>query len=349
MARRKCYVENLNLRINVEFTTKFITPENFPLVIEPGNKRSSFTDFLKLLQEKNGYFKEQLLKHGALLFRHFPIHSAEAFGAMIKSLNTGKFIDYIGGDSPRKKIKQGIYTSTEAPPTFKIPLHNELSFVKNYPGHIYFYCDIPPKEHGETIIADARKVYKAIDDEVKKRFTQKGLQYVSCYYHKSPLMDFINKIAPSHKKWKDVFESEDKLDVEKKCYENEFAYKWNKNDWIQISQVRPAVISHPLTDEMVWFNQAHLFDFNPKFLGFWKYLCTQALYCRKHTKLHQVFFADKTRIPREDLYYIMDVLDKNTVYFPWQKGDVLVLDNVLSMHGRAPFNGKRRILTAMTN
>ena len=61
-----------------------------------------------------------------------------------------------------------------------------------------------------------------------------------------------------------------------------------------------------------------------------------------------MFFANGSPIPREDLYHVLDVLDANTVYFPWQKGDLLILDNVLAMHGRATFTGKRRILTAMT-
>jgi alpha-ketoglutarate-dependent taurine dioxygenase len=161
-------------------------------------------------------------------------------------------------------------------------------------------------------------------------------------------MNFINRIQKGHKTWVDVFETDDKSKVEKLCRENEFSFKWNQNEWLEISQVRPAVISHPETQEMVWFNQAHLFDFTPKLLGWCRYLAAQLIYCREHTRLHQVFFADQSKIPREDLYHILDVLDANTISFPWKKGDILVLDNVLAMHGRATFSGKRRILAAMT-
>ena len=80
----------------------------------------------------------------------------------------------------------------------------------------------------------------------------------------------------------------------------------------------------------------------------WRYIAAQAFYCRPHTKLHQVSFADGSPIPGTIFYHIMDTLDANTIAFPWQKGDILVLDNVLSMHGRATFTGKRRVLTAMT-
>ncbi|MEM9824685.1 MAG: TauD/TfdA family dioxygenase, partial [Bacteroidota bacterium] len=41
------------------------------------------------------------------------------------------------------------------------------------------------------------------------------------------------------------------------------------------------------------------------------------------------------------------VFDKNTVYFDWEKGELLVLDNILSAHGRTPFKGERSILVSM--
>jgi alpha-ketoglutarate-dependent taurine dioxygenase len=333
---------------NQELKANFINQERLPLVIEPKKPLKDMQEFAALLSQNNGYLKENLLKYGGLLFRNFPVKDENDFSLVIKSLDTGKFINYIGGDSPRTIIKEGIYTSTEAPPWLKIPLHNELSFVKNYPHHIYFYCHTAPQDRGQTIIADARKVYQTVDPEVRRIFTEKKIKYISRYYHKSQLMDFINKLQPSHKTWLQVFETGNKDVVERLCRENEFAFKWNQNDWIEISQVRPAVMKHALTQENVWFNQAHLYDFSPKLLGFWKYLGAKLLYCRKHMRLHEVFFADNTPISREYLYHIMDILDANTITYPWQKGDILVLDNVLAMHGRAPFQGKRRVLTAMT-
>ena len=330
-----------------DLETAYINKEQLPLVVKPARVFNSQAEFLDLIQAKQQFFKEKLAKFGGLLFRGFPLENAADFASFIRHLGTGHFVDYIGGDSPRNKIHEGVYTSTEAPPSFKIPLHNELSFVKHYPKHIYFFCEIAPQAKGETIIADARKVYAAIDPAVRERFIQKGLRYVSCYFYKNHLMQFLTK--NSHKSWIQVFETESKSEVEKKCREHDFDFQWAKNDWLQISQVRPAVMSHPDTGEKVWFNQAHLYDFNPKLLGIRNYLGAKLFYCRKHTKLHQAFFADNSPIPRADLYHIMDVLDANTIAFPWQKGDVLVLDNVLAMHGRAVFEGKRRILAAMTS
>lgn len=328
--------------------TKRITSTALPLVIEPRDRTLSRQECLEFLRQQRSLIREKLLVHGGLLFRNFPLQTAQDFGAAIEALGLGQYLDYIGGDSPRNKIHDGIYTSTEAPPSFKIPLHNELSFVKKYPKHIYFFCEVEPQKDGETILGDARDIYRTLTPDLRLRFDQKGIRYVSCYFFKSALMNLLNRIQRSHKSWIDVFETEDKDTVERLCQENEFAFEWNQNGWIRISQDRPATMIHPDTKEKVWFNQAHLYDFNPKLLGWWRYLAVKALYCQKHMRLHEVLFADGHPIARPDLYHVLDILEANTVKFPWQKGDMLVLDNVLAMHGRAPFEGKRRVLVAMT-
>ncbi len=332
-----------------KFKTKRITSEKLPLVIEATDKHMSFNEFLELLETKKAFFKENLLGHGGLLFRQFPVNTADEFASVIKKLDIGKFAEYIGGDSPRNKIADGVFTSTESPPWLRIPLHNELSFVKNYPSHISFFCQIAPKEKGETTIADARKILAAMNEKVKQRFIEKGIKYSSCYFYKSKIVEKINEWQPAHKSWTVVFGTSDKNEVERLCREHEFEYKWNKNDWIQISQTRPATLTHPIVKDEAWFNQAHLYDFNPKHLGWWRSLATKIFYFPKHMRLHEVCFGDGSPIPREDLYHVMDVLDANTIYFPWQKGDVLVLDNILSMHGRSSFSGSRRVLAAMTS
>lgn len=328
-----------------DLKTSFVTDTLLPLVIEPKRQSTKFTDLLTLLHENNSYFKQQILANGGILLRGFPVENADDFAKVIRTLNIGKALDYIGGDSPRTKIKDGVYTSTEAPPYIKIPLHNELSFAKNYPTHIYFFCETPAATGGETILGDARKIHDAIDAGVRDRWNQRSLKYISRYPYKSKIIEMIN---PFHKSWTDVFETHDKEEVSRKCCTNEFQLKWNQNDWIQISQVRPATIAHGITKERVWFNQAHHFDLNPKFLGWGRWTGVKMLYCREHTRFHEIFFGNDKPIPRDEMYHVLDVMDNNTISFPWQKGDVLILDNVLAMHGRATFTGKRRILAAMT-
>ncbi len=331
----------------MDFQSKFINTEKLPLVIEP-TKPCSFEETLDYIASHRESLSKKLLTFGGILLRGFPIEGADAFNKVVECLDFGKPLNYVGGDTPRDKVKDKIYTSTEAPPSFMIPLHNEMSYIKNYPRHIYFYCSVAPKENGETTIADARGVYNSIDPVIREKFVKNGLKYISNFYGKSKLLDWINSFKRAHKTWMDAFETHDKSEVEKKCFENQFGYKWSKNDWLQVIYEMPSVIVHPETGERVWFNQAHLYDYNPRLLGLLNWMGTKLLYMQKDTVMHEIYYGDGSVVARQDLYHVMDVLEKETVKFPWQKNDLLILDNVLTMHGRASFSGPRKILAAMT-
>jgi TfdA family taurine catabolism dioxygenase TauD len=60
-----------------------------------------------------------------------------------------------------------------------------------------------------------------------------------------------------------------------------------------------------------------------------------------------LFFGDGSPIPDEHMRAVLDVYRRLEVVFPWQKGDVVLVDNVLVAHGRNPFAGRRKILVAM--
>ncbi len=313
------------------------------------NRQYPFEIFLNYLTANKSTLQALLLKHGALLFRNFPVKHCDHFAEMIQTLGLGSFVNYIGGDSPRDKVNQHVYTSTEAPPSFQIPLHQELSFVKNHPRHIYFYCEVAPKVGGETTIGDARQIFQAMPEKTLQKFQKQDLTYTSRYYYQSMIMKMLNRWQRSHKSWTEVFETTEKAEVERKCLDNEFTWQWLKQDWVEIKQNRPALQTHPLTGETVWFNQVHLYNFTPRLLGLKNYLGAKLFYIKKSMRLHEATFANGEPITKKNLYLIMDVLHNHTVHFAWHKNDVLVLDNILAMHGRAPFIGPRRILTAMTS
>lgn len=286
----------------------------FPIIITPQTVLE-FDEFLQKLHNYKNHLLPLLLKQGAILFRGFPIHTTEDFVNVIETLNLGQIVNY-----------NGIFYSNDSSCSVPIPLHQERSFVKNFPHHLYFFCEAPPIEGGETLIADARRIYEELDSNVKQEFNEKGLTYIAKYFGKSKFMHWLHKKKKSYQSWIDVFETHNKEVVEVQCQADESDWRWFRQDWIEIKQTRPALLNHPDTHETIWFNQAHLYK----------------------SKSHQVTFSDGTSIPQENISHIQQVLKDNMTLFPWERGDVIVLDNRLTLHGRAPFKGQFKVLTALT-
>ena len=61
----------------------------------------------------------------------------------------------------------------------------------------------------------------------------------------------------------------------------------------------------------------------------------------------RAFFGDGTEIDEAALNHIRNVYENQMVTFSWQQGDVLILDNILTAHGRKPYSGPRQIVVGM--
>lgn len=44
---------------------------------------------------------------------------------------------------------------------------------------------------------------------------------------------------------------------------------------------------------------------------------------------------------------VIRLADQLTFDIPWQTGDVVLVDNFVTMHGRRPFEGQRRVLASL--
>lgn len=62
-----------------------------------------------------------------------------------------------------------------------------------------------------------------------------------------------------------------------------------------------------------------------------------------------VLYGDGATIEDEVIALVRGEYDEARVSFPWQRSDVLIVDNFLATHGREPFNGDRRVLVAMSD
>jgi alpha-ketoglutarate-dependent taurine dioxygenase len=299
-----------------------------PLLVRP---RAEGLPLAVALPQLRMLVERHLHRAGGLLFRDFRVDGVADFRAFAAAFGH-PLLSYEFGSTPRTEVAEGIYTSTEYPSHQAIPLHNEQAYTREWPLKIWFYSAVVAREGGETPIADSRAIYRRIDPALRERFAVKGVMYVRNYGNGLDVP------------WPQVFGTDDPVEVERYCRAHGIACEWKDDGELRTRQVCQGVARHPATAEWVWFNQAHLFHVSN--------LESEAreilLDILDEADLpRNAYYGDGTPLEDSALAEIRGVLDEETLRFPWREGDVLMLDNMLAAHARAPFVGPRRVVVAM--
>jgi alpha-ketoglutarate-dependent taurine dioxygenase len=56
--------------------------------------------------------------------------------------------------------------------------------------------------------------------------------------------------------------------------------------------------------------------------------------------------ADSAEIPASFVQRCEEIIEEESIQFRWRKGDILILDNLATLHGRRPSLPPRRVLVA---
>lgn len=273
-----------------------------------------------------------LTQEKALIFRGFGV-SAESIDPVLQQLLPNR-LPYVHGNSPRTRVKGNLYTSTEYPQRFTISMHNELNYARRWPARLTFFCEKAAEQGGATPVVDGELWLRSLDEEVRQAFAG-GIRYQQNLHDGYGL----------GKSWQDTFETDDRKAVEDFLDDAQAEYEWGP-DGIRVTQLRSATTRHPVTGTEVWFNQAD--QWHPAGLG--DQTASELYDILPPEEFPQyVTFADGTAIPDEYIVQIRDRGLEHAVDCNWRTGDVMVIDNVLTGHGRRPFEGTRRILVAMSD
>jgi alpha-ketoglutarate-dependent taurine dioxygenase len=318
---------NLSPRELVELD--FLEPgQTLPLVIRPKQKE---VDLFSWARAHHEFIEDNLLKHGGILFRGFAAKTQAHFEQFLQAISL-PLMEYMEGATPRKRLGDKVYTSTEFPPERSISIHNELCYVVTWPMKILFFCAVAPAKGGETPIGNVRKVWQRLKPETRARFAETGWLLLR------------NFGAGFGLPWQNSYHVSDKAALEEYFRNAHISYEWLDDNHLRTRQVRPAIATHPQTGETVWFNHIGFWhesnldpDLRRLFLAEWS-----------ETGLpFNTYYGDGAKIEASVISELRQAYDAETIAFPWEQGDILLLDNMLTAHGRNPFEGERKILTAM--
>jgi alpha-ketoglutarate-dependent taurine dioxygenase len=299
-----------------------------PLVVMP---KVADIDLASWTMNNRAFIKEKLSIHGAILFRGFALHTQESFQNVLTATGI-ELMTYNESSTPRKQLGSQVYTSTEFPPEQTIALHNELSTAATFPLNVWFFALQPALQGGETPIADVRNVYKRLSETTRDEFQKRGWMLIRNYNDGFGLP------------WQEAFHTTDKKVVEDYCHKNAITFEWKDNDRLRTQQIRSAMLTHPRTGDHVWFNH----------MAFWHVSSLEPTV--REVLLHNfeeqdlpyyTCYGDGSRIDDAVVEEVRAAYQQEKIVFPWEQGDLLMLDNMLVAHGRNPYSGERRILVGM--
>ncbi len=268
---------------------------------------------------------------GLLLIRGLKIPGSKQFGQILSSLLGKPLASYEYRSTPRTELRGNVYTATEYHKDEVIPQHNECSYANKWPQRLGFLCMLPSTSGGATPLADSKAIYDRIPAAIREKFEQKQVMYVRNY-------------SEIDLPWTEVFQTDNKQDVEQYCAENDFTYQWKDDNGLRTVQVNQAVTTHPIHGYKVWFNQAHLFHVSS--LDQTTRNSFMSVFGEDNLP-RNTYFGDGSAIDEEELALIRQIYDEEMFHFNWQRNDFLLLDNLRFTHGRQAFDGERKVLVGM--
>ena len=302
--------------------------QSLPLLVLPAVQG---VDLLAWAERNRGLIEQKVLRHGGILFRGFEVTELSQFERFI-SIVSGGAMEYRYRSSPRTQVAGNIYTSTDYPANQSIFPHNEHAYSPTFPLRIFFFCVMPAERGGETPIGDCRRILQRIDPEIRERFREKGVMYVRNFGDGFGLP------------WPTVFQTDDPAKVEDYCRENGLEAEWKSGNRLRTRRVGPAIFKHPRTEEELWFNHAAFYHWTTLEPTAREQL--RAVFGEEDLP-NNTFYGDGTPISPAVAQHLRDAYIQEQVTFPWQKGDLLMMDNMMAIHARNPYVGQRKVVVGM--
>uniref|UniRef100_A0A1J3CRN1 Clavaminate synthase-like protein n=1 Tax=Noccaea caerulescens TaxID=107243 RepID=A0A1J3CRN1_NOCCA len=305
----------------------------FPAVISPSSAipipAQALPLFTQTIKTQKPYLDSLLHESGAVLFRGFPVNSADEFNDVVEAFGFDE-LPYVGGAAPRTSVVGRVFTANESPPDQKIPFHHEMAQVPEFPSKLFFYCEIEPKSGGETPIVLSHVVYermKGKHPEFVQRLEEHGLVYVRV------LGEDDDPSSPIGRGWKSTFLTHDKNVAEERAAKLGMKLEWTEDGAKTIMGPIPAIKYDESRNRKVWFN-----SMVAAYTG-WE--------DKRNDPRKAVTFGDGEALPADIVHDCLRILEEECVAVPWQRGDVLLIDNWAVLHSRRPFEPPRRVLASL--
>jgi len=308
-------------------------PSVFPLCLttsEPG------TQLINWLQNHQEEVDTLLRKHKGILFRDCGLKDVQDFHNSI--IATGLLgMDYIGGAAVRTQLTERVFTANESPSSQSIPFHHEMAQTPSPPTHLFFFCEIPPEQGGETPILISSEIYKRLkvkNPSFLESLEKHGVKYVRY------MPEYDDPTSAIGRGWRSTFLTDSREGAEAELTKLGSTWEWQEadNSLKTTTAVLPAIredTGSGRSNEKTFVN-----SMVAAFTG-WN--------DSRNVGEKAVVLGDgnDTVCDPQGIRDCIAIMEEIEVVIPWKAGDIMLLDNRTVMHSRRPFNGPRRILASL--
>ena len=302
----------------------------FPLVYAAQANTHSDAVQRWLAQHKS-QIEMELEINGAVLFRDFGIVDDQGFDAFIRAFDWPSFTyEESLSNAVRHNRTELVFTANEAPPSVSIFLHHEMAQTPIYPSKLFFFCEQAAASGGATPICRSDILLEQLQAEIPgflKACEEKGIRY-------SQTMPAENDLQSGQgRSWASTLSAANVEEAEAKLKRLNYQWQWQSDGSLSVTTpVLPAV--KMLQDgRKVFFNQLIA-----AFRG-WQ--------DARNNSEKSICYGDDSPISNDDMAVVIKLADELTFDIAWQTGDVVLVDNFVTMHGRRPFEGQRRVLASL--
>ena len=269
--------------------------------------------------------------HGAILFRKFPLTSAEDFDRFITAFDLPNFPYEDSLSNAVRVIKTPrVFTANEAPPTVTIFLHHEMAQTPLYPGKLFFFCEQPADTGGATPLCRSDVLWDRLRTECPafaRDCESKGLKYSNVMPSQNDLTSGMGRSWQSTLRASTPEQAEDRLKA--------LGYSWT---WLDDGCLRATTAVLPAVRRLADGRTSFFNQLIAAFQG-WK--------DERNDPSKAITFGDGTPLDRDAVNVATRLGEELSFNLPWQRGDVALVDNFVTMHGRRAFTGTRKVLASL--
>ncbi len=297
----------------------------FPHIIEDSGSLA------KYLGENKRAIDDTLAETGAVLFRGFDVPDAFRLDEAVQAYGEDNF-PYLESlsNAVRVNVTERVFTANEAPPTTSIYLHHEMAQTPIYPSKLFFYCEIPAETGGETPICRSDLLLERLES-VNQPFVEALAEKGVTYTNVMPGSDDAG--SGQGRSWPNTLRAATREQAEARLQALGYRWEWKDDGALSVtSPVLPAVRDLP-DGRRSFFNQL--------------IAAYRGWSDSRNSAARSIRFGDGSPISPDDMADAVSLGDELSHDLAWRAGDVALVDNFLVMHGRRPFEGRRRVLASL--